>query len=230
MDGPTIQQKIYYGYAKAASKLGATYNLYRATTPLNPIASGNLIGSILASTNVSWTYMRANKYPNALWQILIDAQRSSAPLNAQVFDYIVGVNNTYDYVSDNNTYFILSEQFLQPIQAVKCNNTLNIIRPSQPTGPGNVGYVGYLQETSETIMTNMPASVLEFRRGESSDLKLPTDSSEPLWKILLPYIGNVAIEIGDIIIDQTDENYVVMSNELTELGWQLQAKQVVNSR
>lgn len=225
-----IQQKIYYGYAKAATKLGASFNLYRSASMVTPISSGNLIGQTVASTNVSWNYMKANKYTNAIWQICIDAQLSSAPLNAQVFDYIVPINNPDGYISDNSTYFMISEQYLLPMQAVKCNNTLSIIRPSQTTGPGNVGYVGYLPSTSLTIASGLPASVLEFRRGEADDLKLPTDSSEPLWKILIPNLGNTQIDIGDIIIDQETENYVVLSNELTELGWQIQAKQVLNTR
>ncbi len=225
-----IQQKIYYGYAKAALKLGASFNLYRATSMVNPIISGNLIGQIMASTNVSWNYMKANKYTNAVWQICIDAQLSSAPLNAQVFDYIVPINNPDGYISDNSTYFMISEQYLLPMQAVKCNDVISIIRPSQTAGPGNVGYVGYLPSTSLTIAEGLPASILEFRRGETADMKLPTDSTEPLWKILIPNIGQTQIDVGDIVINQTTENFVINSNELTELGWNIQAKQVLNTR
>ncbi len=80
------------------------------------------------------------------------------------------------------------------------------------------------------IAEGLPASILEFRRGETADMKLPTDSTEPLWKILIPNIGQTQIDVGDIVINQTTENFVINSNELTELGWNIQAKQVLNTR
>jgi len=230
MDGTKIQQKIYYGYAKAATKLGADFNLYRSAVPTNPIADGNLIGALKASTNQEWSYMRANKYNNAVWQILIDAQRKNLPLAAKVGDYIVGIPNTKGYIDDNSTYFIIAEQFLMTILAVKCNATLNVIRPSQTTGAGYQGYVGYTTASSETIMTGMPASVLSQARSTNAPTKLPTDTTEPVWKVLMPNLGNVIIRVDDIMIDEFDQEYVVMDNEITELGWRITAKQVVNSR
>lgn len=230
MDGNKIQQKIYYGYAKAASKLGANFALYRSATPLTPISNTNLIGNLLASTNVDWTYMKANKYGNAVWQILIDAQRKNQPLSARVGDYIVGIPDIHGNIDDNSTYFIMAEQFLMTILAVKCNHILSIIRPSQSTGAGYQGYVGYTASTSETIMTAMPASVLNAGRSTNAPTKLPTDTSEPVFTVLLPNLGNVDVRVDDIMIDELGEEYVVMQNELTELGWRMAAKQVVNSR
>lgn len=230
MDGDKIQQKIYYGYAKAASKLGGLFNLYRSSTPLTPIAVGNLIGQTKASTNVEWTYMKANKYGNAVWQILIDAQRKNAPLAAKVGDYIVGVPNTHGHIDDDTTYFIAAEQFLMTILAVECNKTINIIRPSQSTGAGYKGYAGYTPGTSEIIMTAMPASVLQAAKSTNAPTKLPTDTNEPTSIILIPNLGNVIVRVDDIVIDNLNQQYVVMQNELADLGWRIIAKQVVNSR
>ncbi|HEV2917617.1 MAG TPA: hypothetical protein VGW78_07790 [Candidatus Babeliales bacterium] len=84
-----IQQKIFFGYAKAAYKLGATFNLYRSSTPINPISSGNLIGEVQMSRSVNWEYNSANKYGNLAFNACLDAQASSSPLNCRVGDYLV---------------------------------------------------------------------------------------------------------------------------------------------
>ena len=89
-----IQQKIFFGYAKAAYKLGATFNLYRSSSPINPISSGNLIGEAQMSRSVNWEYNSANKYGNLAFNACLDAQASSAPINCQVGDYLIPVSGS----------------------------------------------------------------------------------------------------------------------------------------
>jgi hypothetical protein len=229
MNGVQIFQKILYGYAKAAQHLGAPFNLYRSATPINPIQNGNLIGNLLADTNTSWDYMKSTSYGNAVYNLLIDAQFSSLPLAATVGDYIVGTSTGAGGLPyDNSTYYVQVLDFDLPPKAVKCNQVINLIRPAQTNGPGNLGYVGYTPATSTTIMTAMPASVLIDSRGSEAKTKLPTDTRNPSWMILLPNLGNVAIRVGDIVLDNRNQSYVVRDNELTELGWRLRAEQVVN--
>lgn len=230
MDAYGIQQKIYYGYYKAAFKLGASFNLYRSATPINPISSGNLIGQTVASTNVSWEYMKANKYGNAVWQIMIDARNSSSPLNAKVGDYLVPIASPEGPITDDSIYFMASLQYLLPMQAVKCNRTLTVIRPTQSTSAGYIGYAGYTKTGSTLIMENMPASVLELNKDGAAPTKLPTDVNQPQWIILLPNLGNVTLRVDDIITDDLNQDYVVNVNELTELGWRIIATQVLNAR
>jgi hypothetical protein len=316
-----IQQKIFYGYAKAALKLGATFNIYRSSTPITPIASGNLIGTTQMTASQTWDYMKANRYGNAVWNACLNAQSVDSPDSCRVGDYlsptigsdagyyasavsivnggtgyaigdivILGGSEGYIFtqyinlvvtsisgegvitglaitqagqyssplppnpfheyytsgsgmcatfniawsttgiIDDNSIYFVMALQFDMPPQVVKCNNVLSIIRPSQNTGGGYQGYAAYTPETSETVMTAMPASVLRMGGGDLSPIDLPTDAREPKWLILMPNLGNVIVRIGDIIIDNINENYVVTENELTELGWRIGALQVVNSR
>lgn len=230
MNGAQINQKVLYGYAKAAEHLGTPFLLYRSATPINPISSGNLIGTILANVNVSWDYMKNNVYGNAIFNILVDCQFANDPNSAQDNDYLVGTSDPSTGLPTNlHTYFIQAIDVDLPIKAVECNHTISIIRPAQSTGAGNLGYVGYTPSTSTTIMSNMPASVLIGGRGGNAKTKLPTDTRNPTWQVLLPNLGNVNIKVGDIIIDEVNQNYVVMDNEETELGWRLRAEQVVNN-
>ncbi len=312
-----IQQKIFYGYAKAAFKLGATFDIYRSSTPIFPIQSGNLISQTQMTVSQTWDYMRANRYGNAVWNACLDAQSADAPNACRVGDYLTpttgsdvtfyaagvtianggsgyaigdviflgniansviltvltvstggvitsaaitqkgiyttplptnpiipywspetGQNATFNItwtqvggIDDNSIYFVMVLQFDMPPQVVKCNRTISVIRPSQTTGPGYVGYEGYQPSTSITIMSGMPASVLKRgTTGKVADTKLPTDTNEPIWEILIPNLGGVLLRVDDIIIDDINEEYVVSVQELTELGWRIEALQVVNSR
>jgi hypothetical protein len=229
MNPALIQQKILYGYAKAGEKLGAYFSLYRSATPINPIVSGNLVGNIRMSPSVSWDYMKANTYGNNQFNACIDAQRSTSPLSARVGDYLIpAVDPDSGFIEVNERFFVQSLQFDLPPRVVQCNRTISIIRPAQVSGVGNVGYVGYTPATSTAIMTAMPASVLVEGRGDKADTKLPTDTKEPTRIILIPNLGGVQVRVGDIVTDDSNQNYVIFSNELTDLGWRIRAMQVVN--
>lgn len=210
MDGATLQQKVYAGYAKAALRIGTSFNQYRASTAINPTASGNLVQSLLASANVNWAYDRANKYGNAVYQMLVDGTQT------QVGDFLVG----------SSTYYIAAMQPLLPILAVKCNHTITIKRPTQPVGVGQVGYGGYQDSTATILYQGCPASILEGTKGENNSFNLPNDIKMPWWRVIFPSLGGVNIVTGDIITDETNLQYQVSSAELTELGWRLTAGQV----
>lgn len=222
MDGPQIDQKIRFGYAKAAQHLGQPFQLYRSAMPINPLDSGNLIGTLPAVMSQDWTWMKSNRPGNAIWFCCIDAQIASQPLAAEEGDYLVG----------DHVFFVLSIEYQLPLQVMECNRTLNIIRATQPQTAGLQPYAGYIQQDSKTvktIMTQMPASVLKTGSQASAPSRLPTDTEEPKWIIHLPNLGGVNIRVGDFIIDDINENYVVTTNEETEFGWRLVAQQVVNS-
>lgn len=231
MNPARIQQKILYGYAKAGSKLGAYFSLYRSAIPINPIQLPNLIGNIRMSQSVSWNYMKANEYGNSVYNACIDGQRKNSPLSARQGDYLIpAVDPDSGFIENNNIYYVQGFQFDLPPKVVECNKTISIIRPSQTNGPGYVGYVGYTEATSEPVMTAMPASILIEGQGAQAKTNLPTDTREPAWIILIPNLNNVMVRIDDIVTDEKNQQYVIDDNELTDLGWRIRAIQVVNSR
>ena len=132
-------------------------------------------------------------------------------------------------IDNDHTYFVQSLQFDLPPTVVQCNNVVSILRPVQPTGAGDLGYVGYTAATAELIMSDMPCSTLLESGGKQAATDLPTDTNEPNWIVLLPNLGNVNVLIGDIITDQTNQDYVIYNNELTDLGWRIRASQVINN-
>jgi hypothetical protein len=173
--------------------------------------------------------MKAGTYGQPQYNACIDAQRSNSPNSARVGDYLIpAVDPDSGVIENNTTYFMQSLEFDMPPRVVECNNIISIIRPAQATGPGNVGYVGYVPTTSTVVITAMPASVLLDSRGENSKTKLPSDTREPNWIILIPNLGGVQVRIGDMVIDGANQNYVIFNNELTDLGWRIRAMQTVN--
>ena len=216
MDGIKAQAKIYKGYGIAAKKIGLVYNQYRSTTGINPIAIGNLISSTFyASFNVSWDYMKSSKYGNAIFQCVADGRV------LQVGDYLVNATKTW---------FIIGMEALLPILAVECNATATIERPTQSTAKGFVGYAGYEAGNptgnGTVIMQNVPISLLIDGRGKENPTKLPMDSTWGRWLILMPYLGDVQVKVGDMMKVGTDL-YIVDSNELTEFGWRIRAKRTI---
>lgn len=218
MDGPGIDQKIRFGYAKAASKLGEDFLLYRPTVPVDPISPGNLIGTILCVATVDWNWMKSNRPGNAIWWLVVDGQDSSLPLSAQEGDYLVG----------DQTYFVLTKEYQMPMSGCQCNRIVSIVRATQSIDVGYQGYIAYPSSGTTPIFTNMPASVLKDSRGKMADSKLPTDTMQPEWLVHLPNIGGVQIMTGDFMIDDVGEQYVLSVDEETEFGWRLTARQVVN--
>lgn len=217
VDFARIQNRIYYGYGKAAIRLGTTHTIYRSSNGINPIQSGNIITSMLIGIDYDYTYKKAKKYGTPVWQFLAENG-----LSLLQYDYLV---------SNTTTYFIIDvipTDRLDPPLCVECNDTLTITRPTQPTGDGAVGYGGYSPATAETLLVNCPASLLEGKRGDSNSLKLPLDTRLPSYKVLLPYLGGINLRIGDFISSTTNNRLVISSVELSGLGWRLDATSVVS--
>lgn len=258
MDGFLLQPKVQKGYSKCAIKIGAQFFIYRPRSAINPIQPLYFVTEVPMSANVSWDYMKSNRYGTAVWNLIVDCDNTiiqeglstydttgnniyfpyitmgfnlqgaygGTSLSAQVGDYLIPA---VPIDQDNSIYFVAAEQYLLPPLGVKCNRTIQIIRPTYQTGAGFQGYSEYLPSTSIVIASGMPASVLEQSQGKN-DTKLPTDTKDPKWIVLFPDNGSIIVRVDDIIIDDLNQNYVVTDNELTELGWRVLAQQVVNSR
>jgi hypothetical protein len=208
-----VQGKVYKGYAKAASELGSPYNVYRSTTGLTPIAVGNFVSTVLMTANVSWNYMKANAYGNSVWQLIVDGRI------VNVGDYLVE-NSTIDSILPS-TFFIIAKQEILPILGIKCDRVITITEPNISMSKGPTEYGGYTKDDVITLMQNCPCSFITAGKGEEAEAKLPTDAKLPMFFCFVPFLGGVQIKTGHIITDQTGTDYIVTTNELTELGWRL---------
>lgn len=211
MDAATLQSKLYKGYGKAALRIGPQYSLYRPTSATNPIASGNLLGTLNASFNAQdMLYGKPNVYGKALWYCLVDGTQT------KVGDYLVGADKTV---------FIAAMQQALPILAVECNRTINIVQAQQQPTVGAQGYGGDTAAGETLLMTQWPCSMLQGTKGEKGDVNLPGDVRNPWWNVLLPAYPGAIIRSANIIIDDLKRRYVISSAELTDLGWRCTAMQ-----
>lgn len=211
-----VQGKVFKGYAKAASVLGSNYYVYRSTTGLDPISPDSLFATVPVSANVAWNYLKANKYGNNVWQLLIDGRI------VNVGDYLIEISTINDILP--STFFVAAKQELLPILGVSCNKTVSVTRPAYKSTEikGNIGTGGYRIKDAITIMSNCPASFLMTSKGESNPTALPSDPKLSWFDCFLPYLGNTYIYLGDIIEESaTGQRYFVMNNEKTDLGWRL---------
>jgi hypothetical protein len=180
-------------------------------------------------------YGRPQKYGKSTWYALMDGT------SLQVGDYFIGqapggslllenggnlmLENGSEMLLEGNplgTFFIAAMQLLLPILVIQCNRTISISRPQAQSGMGAQSYSGMTSANEIPIVTGVPCSILQGTKGEKNETALPGDTRSPWWTILLPAsVGRIML--GDLLIDDLGQRYVVSSPELTALGWRLTA-------
>jgi len=206
MDGPTIQSRVYRGYAIAAGKIGFPADQYRALDANNPTDVACKLQTLSASFNAQdMKYGKPSQYGKPLWYCLIDGTQ------VQVGDYLI---------QNDSTFFIAAMQPLLPILAVECNRTVTFYRPQQQAGVGAQGYGGNTAANETALAQNWPCSLLQAAKAANNPVNLPGDAKQASWGLLMPAIpGCVVIKNDDVVIDDLGNRYLVYSAELSDLGW-----------
>ncbi len=201
---------MYYGYGKAAIRLGVTHAVYRSPNGVNPIQAANQLASQLIGIDADYSYEKAKKYGDPTWQMLPEDG-----LSLQNYDYIVGPSVTY-YIAD-----IASDERLSPPICVECNATLNLFDPINTLAPGANNYQQLGKGTP--ILLNCPASILQHTRMATNNMKLPSSVPLPYYNIYLPDFDDVIIKTGQILTDNTGRKFAVLSAERTKknLGFRI---------
>ncbi len=215
-----VAKKIWTGYGKAGLHVGFPTDVYRAASVNTPIAVGNLVTTIPGGFALGTNFGQPNRYGNATWRALINGNQ------VDYFDYLVSTGP-----NGAQTFYVAEKWTDLPIVCVLCNMTVNVKRPDQNTGTGLQGYGGNTLATEAPVMTAWPASVLQGNKGRV-EVKLPGDTYDPFWEVLLPYFNGVEIKSRDILEEDVSSGtppsrFVVSGAELTELGWRLRCQQVL---
>ena len=210
MDGATLQQKIYAGYARAAGKIGLSYQLFRAAGALNPMAGTPLATLAAAFSAEDYRFAKPAGYGQAAWWGLFDGAQTA------VGDILVGPK----------TFFIAAQQELAPILVIEAPRLVDLHRPFRETGVGyQTAYGGTTPEQESVLAQQFPASILAGARGAPASADLPDDLHDPGWAILMPAPPGVTIRTSDILKDDLGRRFDIASAELTPLGWRLAAIQ-----
>jgi hypothetical protein len=215
-----IAKKIWTGYGRAGKKLGFPTNVYRPSSATNPLAPGNLVTTLKASFAHNEEFTSMDKYGQPMWHTIIDGNKVTDG------DYLVYTDLHFD---GTRTFFLACRWPDLPMPSVYCNSVINVMRPAQNAGTGVQGYGGNTL-AGETVVLGggWPCGLLEGRLGQAN-VKLPGDTKDPWWRVLLPPSVPVELKSRDIIeeVGQTTppRRFVVSSAELSELGWRILAEQ-----
>lgn len=198
MNGETLQDRIYAGYAKAATKTGRPYSLYRAASPINPIDDGNYLGAVNCLFAAEKRFEVPNKFKIPTRYLYADGSL------LQQRDIIIG---------PYGTYFIGDMQPNLPMQAIKCNDAISIDRPVY------VNTNGVPVVVPESVAFALPV----FRQLKKVDIKRPEFGANTAGTAIAEYFGFLPIAVGtvqqhDIITDQDGRLYELDTIDNTEIG------------
>lgn len=216
VDFARVQNRIYYGYTKAAQRLGTTHAIYRSSNGINPLQMSNFQFNTRISIDQDFKYVKGRKYGDMSWQFLPEDG-----LTLRTYDYMVGSEFTY-FIAD-----IAPDGRLNPPLCVECNAviTLNGLRSPLVSGKNP-----YQQIVQQPILVNCPAAILEYTRMDMSNMKLPTSVKNPTYNITVPEFDSVIIQTGDEIDDDKGRRMVVIAAEITSksLGLRILAQEKSN--
>jgi hypothetical protein len=205
MDGPTLQSKIYGGYAKAAQRIGFPCSVYRSASMINPIAIGNRIfTNFYASFAVDFNFAQYNRPHIPDWKAMIDGR---VLLHG---DWVVG---------QQGTFYIADLQETLPIAAVQCTRNVSIVRPTYTT-------TGALEQTETTIASQFPVYGFTSRNKAKAPAGFPTSSETEAGVPGMQFYVNSqivgAIQKNDVIIDENGLRFVVDSPTFSSFGYIVQ--------
>lgn len=214
MDGPTIQARVYAGYAKAAQVIGLSYNLYRPLAANAPLS--NLVGTLKCAldSTPSYNFKQPNEYGDPTWFALIND----------------ATTQTGDYISNaGGTYFIAGKQFLLPVIVVECNRMAKVTREIAVTAVGAVGYSGNQPAQEVDVLGaggNLWPVSIQLGGNSRERTSLPAGVQNTGWRILMPPSVPINILAGDLVTDDLGKRYVIEGVELTDLGYRINAQEV----
>jgi len=209
MSESRIQNRIWYGYGKAAQHLGQSYTQTRWTGTGSPLT--NVINPALTAafdSAATFNFQSPSKYGKYEWFGLFD------PTYVQVGDYLQG---------PIGTFFVASIEPLHPPLCVLCNYTVNVTRPSinAATTAGALPIGQDTAATEEAILTGWPCAILYGVRSEASDVNLPTDSRLAGFQVAFPLVSGVTIRNADFLTDATGLRRLIIGVETTARGLRL---------
>lgn len=204
----TINQKIAMGLARAASIVGASQALYRPTSVSSPI-SGTPFRSIYCAFDVRPDFkLLSTAQPNHSYAALL-----ADPTLVLQGDYIVG----------DDTYFVARVEPLRPALCVLCDQTIDFLNTDVSTSAGTNAYGGRTSATDDVVAQAWPVSMTARTRAEQDVTKLPSDTRSAYYDILAPPIPGLWLTFGMRIQDSNDQQYEIVSAELSPFGWRLLA-------
>jgi hypothetical protein len=211
MEQAQLRDRVRWGMNIAARTIGAMTDLYRPRSVANPLDPTHRILRVHAAFMPRrGSVLLNNGYGDALWRGIFDAAYT------QTGDYLVQAGRTL---------FIASQHGLAEPLCVQTNRVITISRATPPGVLGAVSYGGLIAENAVVLIENWPASVLGIGNSGRPTAGLPTDVPSAVWTVLMPAWDGIKLQTGDLYTDDLGRSAVIVSSELTDMGWRLTVKQ-----
>ena len=202
----TINARVAFGLAKAASILGTNQTLYRPTTAFLP-TTGSPLASIHCAFDVNPDFrLVATAQPGHNYAVML-----GDPTMVRQGDYLVG----------DDIHFVARVEPLRPALCVLCNRLVDFLSSDTMTGAGTNSYGGRTDDTDALIAQGWSVSMSARTHSEQDITKLPSDTRAAYYDVLAPLIPNVMLSFGMRLQDDTGQDYEIMSTELSSFGWRL---------
>ncbi len=210
MDSTQLQDRVYWGLNRFANILGVTTDAYRPQGDSHPLRKTNRFLRLRAAfSKADGNFSQPVDYGVAIWRGYFDASYT------RVGDYMV---------QKGETWFIVSQQHLQPVLCVKSNRIISVTRSNTPTT--GASYDSASPNSTTTIISGWPASVLGTDARGKSSADLPADTATQTSIVLLPAPHGRVFQSSDFVVDELGVTNVIVGAELSDLGWRLNVRQV----
>jgi hypothetical protein len=209
MQASHIADRINWGLNRTAKILGRETDAFRANGTSQPLDRTNRYLRLRAAFSRSdGTFGQPVGYGIATWRGYFDASYT------RVGDYLV---------QEQDVWFIAAQDSLLPVLCVKTNAVLSVVRQIAPsTGTSTPRSEG----TTADIISAWPASVIGIGSQGRPPTQLPGDTTIPNMTVLLPATHQQQLQPSDTIIDQYGSTSVIVSAELSDLGWRLNVRDI----
>lgn len=218
MDAATLQTRIDAGYAKAASRIGYAYTLYRPS----------LTGAVLVPANLITTLNASFDQQTAAF-LFQTPQAETKPLYKGLFDQTLV--QAGDYLSGPQGVFaVLRLDPIVPPLMARCAHVVSFARAASAAVPSG-GYIGFTAQSSTSanpVRAGVPVSITPTKERARSP-SLPGSTRDlSLLNVLVSATAmpNGSILDADIITDESGLRYQVEAAYWGQTGYQLIALRV----
>ncbi len=206
MDAQKLHDLICRGMGNAARAIGEDYDLFRPAGPFEPLASGNRLMRLpVVLDNYAANYRRVRGVDQGL-RAMFDS------ISTRVGDYLSG---------PGGVLFVAATPERERPVCVLTSISVDVYRARGPVLAGLNGYGGATDNSLEIVLKGWPVQVSVAGSGRRG--ALPADRVESSLSILFPATP-VPIQAADIIQDAQARRFVVLSAEMSKMGWHLTAR------
>jgi hypothetical protein len=213
MDAPQLQDRISKGNGRAALHIGTPCDLIRPQGPLNPLSREFRILCLNAAfLPIGGRTKRPVPEQDPLWEGIFDAAYTKP-------------GDILRRHNDGALFYVAAQQPMLPVQCVRAQRIVTLLRPAQPAAAGLNLYGGTITADDTILAQGWPASIVTADGPGSGLANIEAEVNPGTWQVLLPPSLYLQLSTNDQITDDQGRRGIISMIETTDLGTRLTARQ-----